>query len=825
MYIGLWEAPMLGGPSLVWRARASISSWRSTGAHWQLVSRRSYAAAVPFGNQQDFNKLRNNGTESCLLGTVRARRPQTADINALVDGLKTKKALGQDPGTLLLLLTPSFAQSAYDSNLPLRILRRLGYTEKRVKQDKTLHTLTAVIDRIPAPSGKDGGHEGLAYFLSTSSSPLQSHARSKKALQTSAQKPGSLKFELDHLKGRGKGETGTFTVQMPLAQTIFSTGQVSTLIGRNYVPDAETGELKLGSEEKLESHTIGLPLAPRPSDLRSSVSLVPLTPPRLVINAMGNIVRQLSAQRSPDVWSAVFQPGNKDVEGLMDVALPDIEAQPASTELEAAVTKYFKTLDIQPEPVQVWVLIFPKHMNKLSQGRHGRNGTKLFDITHEEIDKALLKGSQDEYYMDLLTDNGILSLVKQGARLCKVLSGGGGWGKKAGLLSFDPDSEYSTRELRQDEGWAFDFGELDEFATAGAVKDQKRQALGEIVKQGDSVMFLLAPRHELRPETNAKAIFDGVVRKEGQRALFGVLPSSIDEVPAAATDEAGETTESFRKNNTRHHEGFFGMLSEGGMALNIAVEGKEVVQTKFDVPFSRLVIRQSTDETSAESVAGESSYTRDSKPGAPYKRLSISEIEPPSKPPTLVFEEARPQDSERIQTQAEHERQAAVENGWDVDFKGQRISPKGSSKAKREAYRLRQTFRKVSAPYSDVWIGNDGTRFQKSVSSSVADRKGMSADEYFRRSSSEEAEGVESDRETARRFITGQSVGPKSGITDRGLAKRAQGQSQQRRMFTTTSSAAYYKNDKDRGMKKYMSLRLAPFDQQATQTKGVDDNK
>lgn len=80
-----------------------------------------------------------------------------------------------------------------------------------------------------------------------------------------------------------------------------------------------------------------------------------------------------------------------------------------------------------------------------------------------------------------------------------------GLGQKAGLLSLDPDVHYSTRELRQDEGWKFDFDGVDD-GSAAATEAQKNQALGQIVKEGESIMFLLAPNRNTYLRTKLKHI-------------------------------------------------------------------------------------------------------------------------------------------------------------------------------------------------------------------------------------------------------------------------------------------------------------------------------
>jgi hypothetical protein len=181
-----------------------------------------------------------------------------------------------------------------------------------------------------------------------------------------------------------------------------------------------------------------------------------------------------------------------------------------------------------------------------------------------------------------------------------VLSGGGGWGKKAGLVSLDPDLEYSTRELRGDSGWNFSFGE-DE-GSSGIIK-QQREALGEMINEGDSIMFLLAPQLEESSLNNApvetvQATGSGAKSAQLPTITFGPIPSTIDQIPSetSAVDGARSSASSIR-----HLPHVFGVLSEGGMAIRRRsndVWGVSETQSKLDVPFGTLTIRGSKKDAS-----------------------------------------------------------------------------------------------------------------------------------------------------------------------------------------------------------------------------------
>lgn len=292
---------------------------------------------------------------------------------------------------------------------------------------------------------------------------------------------------------------------------------------------------------------------------------------------MGNIVRKLL----PHSWgqSSRMTKAAARIEGA-DALLP------ASHELEAAVTNYFEALKLPPSPVQVWALVVPR----LAKGEKDLGldaANQLLSMDLSEIRSAWLEatdGTSSQSQTKSTASEAILHLLGRGARLCKVLSGGGGWGKKAGLVSLDPDLEYSTRELRGDSGWDFSFGDDD---TGAEIIKQQRAALGEMINEGDSIMFLLGPREdavadaeETQRETTALKLRSG----EESRLMFGVIPSSIDS--PSAEDEIDRPWD-----NVTFHPGVFGMLSEGGMALNIpATAAKSINKSKLDVPSGILTI-------------------------------------------------------------------------------------------------------------------------------------------------------------------------------------------------------------------------------------------
>lgn len=538
--------------------------------------------------RKELVKLRDLESDT-RCGIITTSQPHKTTIEELLRGLKfepLKHAFrrwdgGEDRATLILLLTPGLARHALDPSVPAAVAESLQLGSFPGK----LRSITAVVDRLPTSDDQPEGSEGMAYMLLQNPSPFSPETQTP--MQESAQRPGSLNFVIAR---RSTNQSGAIihTLQLPLSQTVFSTGLVSTMFERYYnYQDKETrSEWVFNGERKLESQTLHLPALDSHGTTHTYFSpLVPLTPFRKIQYAMGNIVRKLSPQPR---WSNENRKLSEPPED------PD-QSMPASQELEEAVSKYFETLKLNPAPVSVWAFVIPREadMTRAKPGTGGPSkGLLLYDEEKIVSTWKAQSSSQGTYFPTawLMLLHGVLPL---GGRLIKVLSGGGGWGKKAGLLSLDPDTEYSTRELRQDDGWKFNFDRFDD-GTSASSEEQKKQALGEIVKEGDSVMFFLAPGlenlEERLEEANKQKLARRLAEREGlegkpQFALsFGALPSSIDEIPQ--NNESASAPARFK-----HYPGYFGMLSEGGMALNYKRPGvahSKEVQTKFDVPFSRM---------------------------------------------------------------------------------------------------------------------------------------------------------------------------------------------------------------------------------------------
>ncbi|KAI7140834.1 hypothetical protein KC324_g16184, partial [Hortaea werneckii] len=540
-----------------------IGTWPARGrawsaGRWALTTRRTYANARKDGSPANdaitIPQAWHGKGPQAVLGSVTTENAQKTSIQDVLNGIRPQRAQDQDgqgkSALLALLLTPSYASDALNSDLPLSVLKRLN-DQDLGNLSWPLDVVTAVVDRIPSKKDLKGGREGLAYMLQHNAEPLDTAAQTP--LSPSAQKPGSISFELPANTERPQH----YTVQLPLAHTVFFSGIVSTLVHSRYT--SENGTPVVQSQKNLERETLSLPLDSKYNTFHQNVPLIPLTPLRTVRHHMGNIIRTLSTPTGPGA--------------------PTNEApteQAASTELEAAVTGYFEAKNIPPEPVNVWAVIVPGAFDKLARADFLIQKS-VRRLTKEAITK-FWKGEDSFKSTNFYLMN---SMRVNGARLVKVLSGGGGWGKKAGLLSLDPDSMYSNRELRSDDGWTFNFEDESE----DAAEKQQKEALGEIVKEGEQIMFMLGPVDNSYQDKRAQES----VEQADCAALFGAIPSSIDTIPTEQKDSDSADAVSLEQN-------FFGALSEGGMAVTIKQPEKPDLQSKVDVPYGHIRLTETVSD-------------------------------------------------------------------------------------------------------------------------------------------------------------------------------------------------------------------------------------
>ena len=307
-----------------------------------------------------------------------------------------------------------------------------------VKSGTRINVLAAVVDALPSTTSKFhhgvGAHasrnpdsEGLSAcisdFADQGSSLWQDPAPDP--FGSNSETSASLSFLVEPGERAAASSPGmTYRIKIPLPNTVFQNGSPHTLRAFCYEAQDvdEAGQildLELLQSQPLLSHSVRLRLeGAQRLDLDQPQDRVSLTPFRRVTASMGNILRRLE-----------------------DLTLEKGE-MPASHELEEAL-KNSKT-----RPFEVWAEIIPKE--------------RWVDVQLGNVDPN------------------IATALQQGRRYSRVLSGGGGWGTRAGLLSLDPTSFPGSFESTDANG-------LDD------IKAELPFVVPDLVRKGDVVRFLLIP--------------------------------------------------------------------------------------------------------------------------------------------------------------------------------------------------------------------------------------------------------------------------------------------------------------------------------------------
>lgn len=493
----------------------------------------------------------------------------------------------------VFLTTPSFAPWLLDDRVFLeKALQKLYQDIPSLSgETPTIRAICAVVDRLPEaqlvgngseskplleefayrarqPPVSETGHEGIAYVV------LPAGA------EVSAQPKLSGEFGcIDFLAHTHTDSPGSHysRVRVPLANTVFQTGEPSTLISSTWKWSESDGRFNVVSRDVGKTAVVNLSAEIESSKKASieshlhreapalSVPLVPLTVPRQVEGYMGNIIR--------------------------GVVGPDGVKITASTELERVVPHYFKSRNEPAQATSAWALVIPKTQVQLSAEDttrliFNRLDTDPESLSPEDFETWSQKGFEALWQQHPPRWNVMVQeALMRGARLHKVLSGGGGWGKKAGLLSLDPMPVGApARKAPLQDGMADDFDSVDEFS----------MALKPVIQDGDFIQFFIsaAPAQG----TDDAAAFQRLKQLEKNADSgawsweFGVIPSTVDSIPGGSWQHTGEAS-----GDLAVFRGSFGALSEGGLTLmhGLSIDSKtgaaekDINTTMVDVPFSR----------------------------------------------------------------------------------------------------------------------------------------------------------------------------------------------------------------------------------------------
>jgi hypothetical protein len=356
------------------------------------------------------------------------------------------------------------------------------------------------------------------------------------------------------------------TLRLPLANTVFQTASPSTMVLSEWKNDSIGEDLKMTSKTKVSHH--GIRLLNRTSAKETvptlNIPLIPLTVPRVVEGCMGNIVRRLVG--------------------------PEGESMQASAELENVVPRFFRSRGQPAQATAAWALVIPQELKDTINARTEELLSGL------PIGTAAVEGTKEEPWERLWRSdppvwNTLVSkTLAEGARLHRVLSGGGGWGKKAGLLSLDPVPFNKARKPSSEEDFTPMINDPEDFAST----------LTPVVRDGDSIQFFISPKSDLAAEAKK---FDSMEKlltirprnRSSNRISWdlGTIPSTVDSIPGESWQNSSGAEASVVS-----FQGSFGALTEGALTLTQHLQKGEdgalpVSTTTVDVPFTSFWVANS----------------------------------------------------------------------------------------------------------------------------------------------------------------------------------------------------------------------------------------
>ncbi|RDA83272.1 hypothetical protein CP532_0977 [Ophiocordyceps camponoti-leonardi (nom. inval.)] len=361
-----------------------------------------------------------------------------------------------------------------------------------------LNVLLAVVDEVPSPYPAWPPHSKAVSVLCGRLEEMLPDMWKPCSASPDSDTVGTIDFEVDGSR-----------ITLPLARTPFLNGKTSTLVAAQY---KKTGDVLTVTKWLFKNRQRLLFPPSTGTDFKLWTPLVPITHSRVVTNSFGNIVK---AVKVDDNTASV----------------------PASMELEKAVevvASHRFPSGVPPESWGIWAMVTPN-----TSAREAPDLLPPFPLTEPISQHQLTTASRH-----------LEQVCKSGGRLYRILSGGGGWGNKKGLLSLDPQQSHR--------------GPDDEDEDDGGGKMLLDTGTFEIAPPGSRIQFFATASESSKPDPSRPQIF-----------VVGV--SDRAEAVKQKTDHV---------DGPGHHlsVGHFGALSNSG----IFVDG--CIKSKLDTPGSRLYV-------------------------------------------------------------------------------------------------------------------------------------------------------------------------------------------------------------------------------------------
>ena len=344
-------------------------------------------------------------------------------------------------------------------------------------------------------------------------------------------------------------QSRSWAIALQPANTIFSNGSEATMF-RTRMEYHQTG---FRSEEGSTSFTRRIEVSeirithPKIPNQSLFIPVSPLTKPRRVTSSMGNVVSQLQDPQNPN------------------------QEMPASTELEPAVSKFLSDHGTASAGVFAYI----------------KNVQSTLDVPPKEETQSALVEAGDTNVPPITPGQVDWATALQSGTLRKVTGGGGGWGKKRGLLSFDAVTDLNETT---ESSYSFDH-------------DYDASPMSRIAKAGDTIQFFATL--PFPPKDAASRLAFGMTQPSAESRTTFRHPEvsemiQIGKIPPAAEHISKVDTEKYGR--WSFGQNFLGLLSEGNVSIfndkgkeeqeivddSMAAASAPVGRTRLNAPFSVL---------------------------------------------------------------------------------------------------------------------------------------------------------------------------------------------------------------------------------------------
>ncbi|TLD20731.1 hypothetical protein PspLS_08469 [Pyricularia sp. CBS 133598] len=491
----------------------------------QTVASRRWASTLGASKSRD---------RLSILGNSSITKQDTLSRIAAWQGAAEKNGVVSQPtNAAAILVSRDLSRWLDDSEFMSALISSLRLGNSETSQ-ADVSILSAAVDSLCPPSLHGAPSSGLSILQGEQDAILpglwqkDSGATSSSFMQRSEDARPSISMRLNPFLGDFRAVDAT----LPLANTVFQNARPFTLIATKWKRESATSTVsRLVDTLEKETQNIVASAGSIQSHANISVPIFPLTSPRRIASGLGNIVRQVEVDGAP---------------------------VPASEELETAMHTLIDTRarllpEAGPTSNRTWALVVPEDSASL----------EFLKGLSTSVDESGVKNEKERAETFARHFSNILA---EGGRLHRVLSGGGGWGAKRGLLSLDPQTTYSSSGSEDLETFMAAFG--------------GETTPNSVVSPGSYIQFLVEP---LQPSPS----------QETQR-----LPSLLLGTTPSNTVEMGKGEHNSGKQPHSLVEGHFGALSNSGIYLNLASNSNGGnhpghILTKVDAPNSYFILPES----------------------------------------------------------------------------------------------------------------------------------------------------------------------------------------------------------------------------------------